>query len=633
MIKKIVITLLAIILIIVISIVSLIVFVDPNNFRGFISDTVKDKTGYELTIEGNLRWHIWPKISILTDSIKLADQGAKKPILVADNMRLDVELFPLFSKELSVTNVFIKSAIINISDDSKGASAQKLAQNRQATEVNNPAQTLQSPSPKPTSSSSWTFSLNKFEINNSTVVLQQNDDLVTFRNLDLIVEQKSKDTVAVDINGNINRNQQDLFYAVKAEVDLASFPKKASIELHQFDYDYKGVGVPTGELKGNLSGTLNYQQSPLVIESHNLALSVNNNAISGSISLNLDNKPYTELNLNSEKIDITPFIVPSTETQPQDVVIQQTTPVVSTNVKNSGNELDFLTNFNANVQFNINELIVDKATLTKINMNASNDDGVATLNQTSFDFAGGHVTANGIANGKSKNLQIKLNTKIVDVDLNTFFSQVDIKNDLSGIFNATGELTTDTLSSTDLLANLRGNMAISIANARLNNINIPNIIQNAVSKYTKDILSSENQQKYTQFSKLSANAILNSGNMTLTSLKAKSETLDVDGTGRVGMVNRDLDVDLRIKMLGGWNGKSETLAKLKQLTIPLRIYGQFANLHYQIEIEQLIQDVLSDKLQQGLDKLRIKLQGQDSKSGSKQKSSDILSKFIKKIDK
>jgi Uncharacterized protein involved in outer membrane biogenesis len=88
MIKKILITLLVLILLTAIGIVSLIIFVDPNNYRGFISDTVKDKTGYELTIDGNLRWHIWPQVSILTDSVKLSDIDAKKPILTADNMRL-----------------------------------------------------------------------------------------------------------------------------------------------------------------------------------------------------------------------------------------------------------------------------------------------------------------------------------------------------------------------------------------------------------------------------------------------------------------------------------------------------------------------------------------------------------------
>ncbi|KES14533.1 Protein of unknown function (DUF1514), partial [Gilliamella apicola SCGC AB-598-B02] len=46
-----------------------------------------------------------------------------------------------------------------------------------------------------------------------------------------------------------------------------------------------------------------------------------------------------------------------------------------------------------------------------------------------------------------------------------------------------------------------------------------------------------------------------------------------------------------IIILGGWNGKSNTIAKLQKLVIPLRIYGQFSKLHYQLDIGQVIKDL------------------------------------------
>ncbi|OTQ54610.1 AsmA family protein, partial [Gilliamella apis] len=171
MIKKILVILFILILVIVIGIVSLIVFVDPNHFRGYISQTVKDKTGYELTIEGDLRWHVWPQVSILTDAVKLSDTGATKPLLTADNMRLDVELLPLFSKNLAIKNVFIKSALINITDESKGDNAKKYTQTLAPSAEQN---TNISENKKNTSN--WKFSLNKFEIADSTVALQYHDD-------------------------------------------------------------------------------------------------------------------------------------------------------------------------------------------------------------------------------------------------------------------------------------------------------------------------------------------------------------------------------------------------------------------------------------------------------------------------
>ncbi|MCX8711098.1 outer membrane assembly protein AsmA [Gilliamella sp. B3464] len=629
MIKKILVTLLILILIISIGIVSLIVFVDPNNFRGFITDTVKDKTGYELTIEGNLRWHIWPQVSILTDSVKLSDQDAKKPILTADNMRLDVELFPLFSKKLTVKNVFIKSAIINITDESKGLVFDNKEANKPNTSNGEISQTKQAAKP-----SNWAFTLNKLEVTDSTVVIQHKDDLINFRNINLAIEQKSDKKMTIDVKGNVDRNQQDLYYAANADVDLTQYPNSAIIDLKKFEYSYKGITSSFKALKGNINGLFNYQQTnPMQLSSKNLSFSINENNFNGAFTANLDNKPDIDLQLSSDKLNLSTFLTNDKKVN-DNITIQQTPPVVS-NIEKIENELNFLNSFNAKLKLNLKQLDANNIILNNINVNMVNNDGVATFHDINFDFAKGHVMATGIANGKQKNTLIKLSPKISNVDLNTFFTQIETPNDLQGSFNANGDLEANTLIGNRLLESIKGNVAINVTNARLNNININNIIQTAAAKYTKDISNPENQKNYTEFSNITANGYLSNGNLELTTLGANSQTLDVtSGSGRVGMTQKDLDVNLNIKLLGGWNGKNDTIAKLQKLTIPLHIYGQFANLHYQIDLEQVIKDLFSDKLQDKLDKLRNKLEGRnskdDSKSNSKQKAVDLLEGLLTK---
>lgn len=628
MIKKILITLLILILLTAIGIVSLIVFVDPNNYRGFISDTVKDKTGYELTIDGNLRWHIWPQVSILTDSVKLSDIDAKKPILTADNMRLDVELFPLFSKKLEIKNVFIKSAIINITDESKGQVYKHKAEQQPTTDDTQTTQTKQQKE-----SSKWAFTLNKLEVSDSTVVLQNKDDFINFRNINLAIIQKSDKKIAIDVKGNIDRNQQNFSYVADADVDLALFPEKAIIDLKKFDYTYKGVAIPTKELKGNLKGVINYLHNSKQLTSKDLSFSVNENYFSGAVNANFDKKPYIDLTVTSNELNLTPFLEKDKKTN-ENITIQQTPPVVS-NVTNVDNELNFLNSFNAKAKLDIKKLNVNKMILNNINVALANNDGVTTFQNIGFDFAKGHIAATGMANGKQKYTQIKLVPKITNIDLNTFFNQIETPNDLEGVFNASGDIEVNTLSGNKLLENLKGNLSINVTNAKLNKININSIIQNAATKYTKDVSATENMKNYTEFSKISTDAYLNRGNLELTTLNALSPTLEiVDGSGKVGMIQKDLDINMNIKILGGWNGKSNTIAKLQKLVIPLRIYGQFSKLHYQLDIGQVIKDLFNDKLQESLDKFRNKLENHSSKDGSKsdskQKAVDMLENLLGK---
>ena len=628
MIKKILVTLLILILLTAIGIVSLIVFVDPNNYRGFISDTVKDKTGYELTIDGNLRWHIWPQISILTDSVKLSDIDAKKPILTADNMRLDVELFPLFSKKLEVKNVFIKSAIINITDDSKGQVYKHKAEQLPSTDESQTTQTKQQKD-----SSKWAFTLNKLEVSDSTIVLQNKDNFINFRNINLAIIQKADKKITIDVKGNIDRNQQNFSYLADADVDLTLFPEKAIIDLKKFDYTYKGIALPTKELKGNLKGVINYQHNSKQLTSKDLSFSVNENYFSGALNANFDKKPYIDLTVTSNELNLTPFLEKDKKTD-ENITIQQTPPVVS-NVTKVDNELSFLNSFNAKAKLDIKKLNINKMILNDIDVALTNNDGVATFQNISFNFAKGHIAATGTANGKQKYTQIKLIPKVTNIDLNTFFNQMETPNDLEGLFNASGDIEVNTLSGNKLLESLKGNLSINVTNAKLNKININNIIQNAATKYTKDISSTENMKNYTEFSKISTDAYLNKGNLELTTLNALSPTLEVvDGSGRVGMTQKDLDINMNIKILGGWNGKSNTIAKLQKLVIPLRIYGQFSKLHYQLDIGQVIKDLFNDKLQESLDKFRNKLENRnskdDSKSKSKQKAVDMLENLLSK---
>lgn len=626
MIKKILVILLILILVVVISIASLIVFVDPNNFRGFISNTIKDKTGYELTIEGDLRWHIWPQVSILTDSVKLSDHGAQKPILTADNMRLDVELMPLFSKKLEIKNVFIKSAMINITDESKG----DMAKNREQSTSNNSTD-QSSTTNNEKSASNWKFAFNKFEVADSTIALQRNDDLINFRNINLTVEQSNDKNISIDLTGNVDKNQQDLYYSINANVEMSQFPQKATIKLNRFDYTYKGVTSSDQVFKGNLNAVINYQKEPMQLSSQNIAFSVNDNHFAGALIAKLESKPYIDLQLNSNKLDVASFSQPKQKSK-DNVAVQQTPPVVS-QVTKSSNELDFLNSFNAKAQLNIKQVIADKITLNNLKVDMVNNDGIATIKDIDFDFAKGHVSANGVANGKQKNTLIKLNTKATNIDLNTFFNQIQTAYDLEGSVNANGVLEASTLSSAKLLSSLAGNIDISINNARLNNLNIQSIIENAAAAYNKDAITPENQKKYTEFHNISTSASISNGNIQLNTVNANSETLDiVNGSGRIGIMAKDLDVNLNIKMLGGWNSKSDTIAKLQKITIPLRIYGQFANLRYQLDIAKVLTEVFSDKLQDRLEKLRNKIEngGSKDKSNTKSKALDILGGLLKK---
>ncbi len=86
---------------------ALVLLVNPNDFRDYMVKQVAARSGYQLQLDGPLRWHVWLQLKS-SPGDALTAQGASQPLVRADNMRLDVALLPLLSHQLSVKQVMLK---------------------------------------------------------------------------------------------------------------------------------------------------------------------------------------------------------------------------------------------------------------------------------------------------------------------------------------------------------------------------------------------------------------------------------------------------------------------------------------------------------------------------------------------
>ena len=93
--RRILTTLMILLAVVVAGLTALVLLVNPNDFRAYMVKEVADRSGYQLELDGPLRWHVWPQLSILSGRMTLTARGAEEPVIRADNMRLDVALLPL----------------------------------------------------------------------------------------------------------------------------------------------------------------------------------------------------------------------------------------------------------------------------------------------------------------------------------------------------------------------------------------------------------------------------------------------------------------------------------------------------------------------------------------------------------
>ncbi len=114
----------AIILLIVIAAVALPLLFSPNDFKPQIASAIKDKTGRDLTIAGDIELSIFPWIGVTAEKLALSNaEGFQKiPFAEVENVQIRAKLLPLLSKKFEVDRVVMKGLILNLEKNETGIS-------------------------------------------------------------------------------------------------------------------------------------------------------------------------------------------------------------------------------------------------------------------------------------------------------------------------------------------------------------------------------------------------------------------------------------------------------------------------------------------------------------------------------
>ena len=100
---------------------ALLLSVDPNDFKPQIIKAVRDNTGRELLIPGDLGLKLFPSIHVSTGSLELGNgPDFSGPFLTLRSANLQARLLPLLFSRLEVVAMEIEGLSLFLSRDGKG---------------------------------------------------------------------------------------------------------------------------------------------------------------------------------------------------------------------------------------------------------------------------------------------------------------------------------------------------------------------------------------------------------------------------------------------------------------------------------------------------------------------------------
>ena len=104
------------------AMITILIFLDPNDYKDHIAARVKEHTGRDLNINGDIKLSFYPWLGIDVEQFSLSNAPGfgERPLLQAKTIKARARLFPLLRKQLEMDTLVIHGAEINLARNENG---------------------------------------------------------------------------------------------------------------------------------------------------------------------------------------------------------------------------------------------------------------------------------------------------------------------------------------------------------------------------------------------------------------------------------------------------------------------------------------------------------------------------------
>ncbi|MFV9997130.1 MAG: outer membrane assembly protein AsmA [Arsenophonus endosymbiont of Dermacentor nuttalli] len=592
-------TTLAILMVVILAgLTTLVLLVNPNDFRHYLIDKVEQKSGYRLVFQGEMRWHVWPRLSIITGPISITAPGAAKAAINADNMRLDVSLWPLISHQLSVEQIVISGAVLRCTPESEA-------------KINPDSpiapEGLNSINRKNSKDSNWLLDFDKIKLTDSLLIWQMDDDSqLNMRNIMLVLKRQDDHFISVNFSSNVSKDQQELTFSLKSKLNIADYPHHITGEINQLEYKISGINLPTEGISGNGTTLFDYlhdQQQVLTVS--NLAINVNDSNITGNLIAHFGKLPDYQLNIASRQLDLDKILgkqplLPQHASKTT-ITSQISTKSVIARAETDSYDLSYLKQFPFRVTIAADKLIYRGLVVDKFKAKLVNKKAILDISQLEGGLLGGSFQLPISVNYENSPAIMTAKPKFNNVKLAPLLKVFNIPTKLDGSLMLVANLSGPGYGKFAVLNFWSGNANVVLNKAQLTGLNIVSLIQHSFSRLTDKVDTPQYLDNNTQIDHLNVATKLNKGKLLFSNLFASSDDIDVNGNGWLNLASQSADIRLLVKINKGWYGDDSFINRLKKVAIPLRIYGNWGNLQYQLNIEKLLRNEFQSQAKKALD--------------------------------
>ena len=592
--RRVLTTLMILLVVLVAGLSALVLLVNPNDFRAYMVRQVEARSGYELKLDGPLRWHVWPQLSILSGRMSLTAPGASQPLVSADNMRLDVALFPLFSHQLQVDQVMLKGAVIQLTPQTEAVR-----------KADAPVAPRENTLPDEPSDTGWSFDIGNLKVADSVLVFQhEGDEQVTVRNINLRMEQDANHIATVEFSGRVNRDQRDLNLFMNANVNASDYPHLLTADVQQLNWQLTGADLPTAGITGQ--GTLQavWHEENKQLELNSLNLQANDSTLKGQASVSLAEKPKWVFDLQFDKLNLENLLPPQPNAAADGDVAQtgqsqaaKPRPVISSNLDQPN--YNGLRGFTADILLKANSVRWRGIDFTDVSSQMFNHNGLLVISELSGKMGAGHISLPGTLDVRKDVASAEFQPRLENIEIGAILKAFNYPIDLTGQLTLAGDFSGTKIDAESFRRDWQGQAHVDLKDTRMEGLNFQQLVQQAVER-SSNVKAQENYDSATRLDNFTSELTLDNGKLSLDEMQGASSLLSLTGEGKLDLVKETADTRFNVRVLSGWEGEGELINFLKETPIPLNVYGKWQALNYSLQVDQILRKHLQDEAKRRL---------------------------------
>jgi len=626
--------------------VSVMLLFDPNDHRENLEFFVKEVTGRELVIEGDIDVSLFPWLAIEIGRTRLGNavDFGDKPFASFDKARLSIRLMPmLLRRDIEVTTADLDALQLNLAVDATGRSnwqdfidASDALAAAPATEADDGVK------------ESAALDISGFEIRDSSIsyIDAQAGSSIQLSALDIVTGSISTaDDGAIHLDGfsfdallegvtevpsTVSLETASLDVNTEAEtitlddVELALLGLDISAAVEPFSYageitpvaviqvdafslrslmqrlDIEAPETTDPTALGKVIIDASARVSPSAIALTGLTLVLDETTFTGDLSIPQGNNDIFSLDLKADSIDLDRYMVPATEGAATGNAEEVPIEIPS----------ELIRLINARGSLTVQNAQLSGMQFENVTLGLTTNNGNLRLHPISATLFEGNYNGDVRIDASGSTPVMSVNERIEGVQLGALAKAMFQQDNITGTINGTFQLSGRGADLGAIQRDLDGNIALELIDGAWEGTDVWYELRSARASLKQEPAPEPTLPARTQFSQLSASGPVNNGVFTNDDLLAELPFMRLTGNGSVNLIAATVDYRMSARVFDKpeFIGDDVTAAEIKDFTktvIPIRVTGPLDAPTIAPDFKKLLKDQAKKEVEK---KLKNKLE-------------------------